>query len=91
MTQGNRTRRIRIVVVGAFAAISLTLGSGMSAWSWMSDGPQQPSRADSSAEGRSYSEKINPDGTCELVDRDGIPLYDSQFSERTGSSPCDQG
>lgn len=30
------------------------------------------------------------DGECELVDADGIPLYDSQFEQRTGSSPCDQ-
>lgn len=30
------------------------------------------------------------EGECELVDARGVPLYDSQFEQRTGSSPCDQ-
>lgn len=30
------------------------------------------------------------DGECELVDANGVPLYDSQFEQRTGSSPCNQ-
>lgn len=30
------------------------------------------------------------DGECSLVGSDGLPLYDSQFAERTGSSPCEQ-
>lgn len=41
------------------------------------------------ADGPEVKERII-DGECELVDADGVPLYDSQFEQRTGSSPCDQ-
>lgn len=87
MTQGARIGRIRVVAVGAVVAASLTVGSGLSAWSWM---PQSRSEARAGAD-RSYREQRLSDGTCELVDAQGVPLYDSQFSQRTGSSPCDQG
>jgi hypothetical protein len=34
--------------------------------------------------------EIAADGTCEVVDGNGVSLYDSQFKERTGSDPCQQ-
>ena len=74
-------------IAAAVATAAFGLGSAFnSACSW-----SPPAFSTSGGEARSYSEQINPDGTCELVDGDGIPLYDSQFTERTGSSPCDQG
>ncbi len=90
MSEGARAGRIRNAVIGAAVTAALTLGSGISAWSWMpQDRPQSTTAV--STQDRSYSARINPDGSCELVDANGIPLYDSQFSQRTGSSPCDQG
>jgi hypothetical protein len=90
MTQVSKSGRIRTVVAAAFVAAALTAGSGLTAWSWM---PQsfEPRAGERAGEHRSYSERRLSDGTCELVDAQGVPLYDSQFSQRTGSSPCDQG
>lgn len=59
------------------------------AWS---AGPQGDSAAevdDAAADGPEVKERII-NGQCELVDANGVPLYDSQFEQRTGSSPCDQ-
>jgi hypothetical protein len=53
--------------------------------------PQQSRSEPSAGADRSYHEQRLSDGTCELVDAQGVPLYDSQFSQRTGASPCDQG
>lgn len=57
-----------------------------------SAGPQDGSAAQvdgAVADGPEVKERII-DGECELVDANGVPLYDSQFEQRTGSSPCDQ-
>jgi hypothetical protein len=71
----------------------LALGTGISSanWSIVPQGQRHlGTEMDWSPDNGSVREQINPDGTCELVDANGIPIYDSQFSQRTGSSPCDQ-
>ena len=75
-------------------AALLALGTGISAassWSWISQGGHGLGHETvNNPNDGSVRERINPDGTCDLVDANGVPLYDSQFTERTGSSPCDQ-
>ena len=90
MNKVKKVSKVRLAVVSAVVGATLTVGSSLSAWSWMPhqarSGPAETAAAD-----RSYTERVNSDGTCDLVDAQGVPLYDSQFTERTGSSPCDQG
>jgi len=85
--------RVRIVLLSVVLVALLALSTGISSAGW-SLSPQGQrhlgTETDSSPDGASVREQINPDGTCELVDANGIPIYDSQFSQRTGSSPCDQ-
>jgi hypothetical protein len=86
--------RVRIGLLSVVLAALLALGTGISSassWSWIPQGPRHlgTEKAPDSSAGPVH-ERINPDGTCELVDANGVPLYDSQFSQRTGSSPCDQ-
>jgi hypothetical protein len=88
------TYRVRIGLLTVVLAALLALGTGIgsaSSWSWAPQGQRHlnTETANNSSDG-SARERINSDGTCELVDANGVPLYDSQFSQRTGSSPCDQ-
>lgn len=69
------------VGLGATAAGSVAWSAGPQA-----DAAPQVGQA---ADGPEVEEQII-DGECELVDANGVPLYDSQFEQRTGSSPCDQ-
>ena len=87
------TNRVRIVLLSVVLLALLALGTGISSASWSLIPQSQRhlgAEMDSSPDNGSVREQINPDGTCELVDANGIPIYDSQFSQRTGSSPCDQ-
>lgn len=87
------TNRVRIALLSVVLVALLALGTGISSASWSLNPQGQRhlvTESGSSPDGPSVREQINPDGTCELVDANGIPIYDSQFSQRTGSSPCDQ-
>lgn len=88
------SNRVRIALLSVVLTALLALGTGISSassWSLIPQGqPHLGTETDSNPNNGSAREQINPDGTCELVDANGIPLYDSQFSQRTGSDPCDQ-
>lgn len=78
--------------MGAALTAVLTLGGGILASSGSALVPQneRSSGVQTESEPAGVREKINPDGSCELVDANGVPLYDSQYEQRTGSSPCDE-
>jgi len=87
------TNRVRIALlsVALVALLALSTGISSASWSLIPQGQRHlVTEVDSSPDDGSVREQINPDGSCELVDANGIPIYDSQFSQRTGSSPCDQ-
>lgn len=68
----------------------LALGSGIGSASWRVPDRSQTTDLNLTSEQTSVREEVEPDGTCELVDANGVPLYDSQLAERTGSGPCAQ-
>ena len=74
---------MRKALIALLLAAMLVFATGFSSiWTWV-DHPWD--------EGPAVArEQVNPDGTCDLVDANGVPLLDSQFSERTGSDPCAQ-
>lgn len=72
-------------------AVGIGLAAGAvhpPAWAANASG-ETPAAGGTATDGAEVQERII-DGECELVDANGVPLYDSQFEQRTGSSPCDQ-
>lgn len=72
----------------------MTLGAGAVALELPAGGANPlsepaPAADDAGGDPPEVQERII-EGECELVDAHGAPLYDSQFEQRTGSSPCDQ-
>lgn len=90
--------RTWVGVPALLLAVTVGLGLGTQAaglFAWPANSETSPTEsvpvADSVADtGPSQVHERMIDGECELVDADGVPLYDSQFEQRTGSSPCDQ-
>lgn len=73
-------------------AVGIGLAAGAvqpSAWAANASGESTPAVSGTAIDKTEVQEQII-DGECELVDANGVPLYDAQFEQRTGSSPCDQ-
>lgn len=82
------TKPLRLTLAGTALAAVLALGTGVSSAGLEKSDPVSSIKVTLSLDDSAAVEQIKPDGTCDLVDADGVPLYDSQFAERTGSVPC---
>lgn len=86
--------QLRIWLPGLLLVFALGIGLAAEAvhppaWAANASGDSTPPTSSTATDGAEVQEQII-DGECELVDANGVPLYDSQFEQRTGSSPCDQ-
>lgn len=82
------TKPLRLTIAGAALAAILALGTGISSAGLVKSDSVPPPTMALTSDNAAVVEQVQPDGTCDLVDADGVPLYDSQFAERTGSAPC---
>ncbi len=77
-------RKAKLARAGMGLIFALSVGSFPS-------GPAAQARPPShrSSLAQSLFEQRVVAGDCQVVDAQGLPLYDSQFEQRTGHKPCE--